>query len=252
MSADPQHPAPRPPAPIIDPARVAARVLPLRRELLHELRWRPPNISWRRVAIAVAIALLAHLLLLLLIRDGMKPKPFDGDRRDVIQVSLIERAPPPEIIAPAPLELPPLAVPAPQGGSARNAPAPARRERGQRQVPAAAAAEQGADAVIATPSLPSLYNPDGSLRTGTATAPAPQARTPLEKDMAVAAEMSSRGHNVIRCKRTRFANAYSPDETVGDKAARKYLGWVGLYNPARAKRSAELAMEARENCDSEE
>ncbi|MCQ4165252.1 hypothetical protein [Tahibacter harae] len=226
--------------------------MPLRRELLHELRWRPPDINWRRVVIALAAALLAHLILILLVRDAMKLKPFVEDRRGVIRVTLIERAPPPEIAAPAPLELPPLAVPAPQGGSARNAPAPVRRERGQRQVPAAAAAEQGADAVIATPSLPSLYNPDGSLRTGAAAAPAVQARTPLEKDKAVAAEMSSRGHNVIRCKRTRFANAYSPDESVGDKAARKYLGWIGLYNPARAKRSAELAMEARENCDSEE
>ena len=252
MSADPQQPGPLPPpVPTVDPARVAARVLPLRRELLHELRWRAPDVNWRHVAIAIAVALLAQLFLVLLMSDVTKPSPFAEDRRGVIRVSLIERAPPPEIIAPAPLELPPLAVPAPQGGTARNAPAPLRRERGQRQVPAAAAAEQGADAVIATPSLPSLYNPDGSLRTAPAVA-APQARTPLEKDLAVAAEMSKRGHNVIRCKRTRFANAYSPDETVGDKAARKYLGWVGLYNPARAKRSAELAMEARENCDSEE
>jgi hypothetical protein len=227
-------------------------VLPLRRELLHELRWRPPDINWRRVAFAIAMALLAQLILILLVREGMKPKPFAEDRRDVIQVSLIERAPPPQPVAAAPLELPPLSVLAPQGGVARNAPAPVRPERGRRQVPAAAAAQQGADAVIATPSLPSLYNPDGSLRTGSATAAPAPARTPMEKDLAAAAEMGNRGHNVIRCKRTRFANAYSPDESVGDKAARKYLGWVGLYNPARAKRSADLAMEARENCDWEE
>uniref|UniRef100_UPI0021486C6C hypothetical protein n=1 Tax=Tahibacter caeni TaxID=1453545 RepID=UPI0021486C6C len=120
--AQPSRPErPRPPS-TPDPAQAAARVLPLRRELLHELRWRPPDVNWRRIAVAVAIVVIAHIVLVLLVRDAMKPKPFIEDRRDVIQVSLIELPPP---IEPAVVhELPPLQVAAPSTGAARNAPAP--------------------------------------------------------------------------------------------------------------------------------
>jgi len=251
MSAEAQPSRPERPRPAsMDPAVIAARVLPLRRALLHELRWRAPDVSWRRIAVAVAVVVLAHLVLVLLVRDAMRPKPFVEDRRDVIQVSLIELPPPPE---PAPLvrELPPLSVSAPPTGSARNAPAPARRDRGQRQVEAPAPASGDAEGIVATPAAPSLYNPDGSLRIAPAT-PEPEARDPMTRGKLAAEELAQRGHNIVRCQRTRFAGAYTPDESIGDRAARKYGAYVGLYNPATAQKAAKRAADARGDCDWED
>jgi hypothetical protein len=250
MSAEAQPSRPERPRPAsMDPAVIAARVLPLRRALLHELRWRAPDVSWRRIAVAVAVVVVAHLVLVLLVRDAMRPKPFVEDRRDVIQVSLIELPPLPE---PAALvhELPPLSVSAPPTGSARNAPAPARRDRGQRQVEAPAAASGDAEGIVATPA-PSLYNPDGSLRIAPA-APEPEARDPMTRGKLAAEELAQRGHNIVRCKRTRFAGAYTPDESIGDRAARKYGAYVGLYNPATAQKAAKRAADARGDCDWED
>ncbi len=235
----PRHPS------IADPAQAAARVLPLRRELLHELRWRPPDVSWRRILVAVAIAVLAHVLLVLLVRDAMKPKPVVEDRRDVIQVSLIELPPP--IEAPAVRELPPLQVAAPPKGAAHNAPAPPRPDRGQRQVEAPAASSGEAEGIVATPNL---YNADGSLRLGPAE-PAADTAHPIERGKLAAQEMAQRGHNIVRCKRTRFADAYTPDESLGEKAARKYGAYVGLYNPAVAQEAARRKADARADCDEE-
>lgn len=248
MSAEAQPSRPeRPRPPSMDPARIAARVLPLRRALLHELRWRPADVSWRRIAIAVTVVVLAHILLVLLLSEAMRPKPFVDDRRNVIQVSLIERPPP---LAPAATvhELPPLSVSAPPTGSARNAPAPARRERAQRQVEAPAAASGDAEGIVATPAAPNLYNADGSLRLAPA-APEPEARDPMTRGKLAAEELAQRGHNIVRCKRTRFAGAYTPDESIGDRAARKYGAYVGLYNPATAQKAAKRAADARGDCD---
>lgn len=251
MSAQAQPSRPeRPRPPGRDPAQIAAGVLPLRRALLHELRWRAPEVSWRRVAIAVAAVVFVHIALVLLVREAMRPKPFVDDRRDVIQVSLIEWPALPEP-APAVHELPPLSVSAPPAGSARNAPAPARRERGQRQVEAPAAASGGAEGIVATPAAPSLYNADGSLRIGPA-APEPEANDPMTRGKLAAEELAQRGHNIVRCKRTRFAGAYAPDESLGDRAARKYGAFLGLYNPATAQKTARRAADARGDCDWED
>jgi hypothetical protein len=252
MSAEPlpQPPArarPRPP----DPAVVAARVLPLRRALLHELRWRPQDFSWRRVFAAVVVAILAHVLLALLVRDAMRPKPFVDDRRGVIRVSLIE-LPPPADLPPAAQELPPLAVQAPPSGTARNAPAPPRPEQGARAAPAPVPSAEGLDGVVATPSAPSLYNADGSLRIQAAPLEIDQPQTPIERGKLAAEELRKRGHNVVRCKSTRFARAYTPAESLGEKAARKYGAYVGMYNPHTALEAANRAADAREDCDSQD
>ncbi|HSX61319.1 MAG TPA: hypothetical protein VLF18_14050 [Tahibacter sp.] len=240
---------PRPPS--VDPAQIAARVLPLRRALLHELRWRPPDVNRRRVAIAIVVVLLAHLLIVLLVRDGMRMKPFADDRRDVLRVSLIERPPPPLPEASTVRELPPMSVTAPPTGTARNAPAPTRREQAVRPVEAPAPSAGESEGVVATPAAPSLYNADGSLRVSPV-APVTEPLHPLERDKLAAEEMLQRGHNIVRCKRTRFARAYTPDESLGERAARKYGAYVGLYNPAVAQQAAKRAADARENCDWEE
>jgi hypothetical protein len=250
MSAEAQSSIrPEPPRPpTVDPAQIAARVLPLRRALLHELRWRPPDVSWRRITIAIVVMLLAHLLLVLLVRDGMRLKPFKGDRRDVLRVTLIERPPPPLPEVSTVRELPTLSVTAPPTGTARNAPAPSRRQQDVRQVEAPAPSSGEAEGVVATPSAPSLYNADGSLRVSPV-APTAEPEHPLLRDKRAAEELLARGHNIVRCKRTRFAGAYTPDESLGERAARKYGAYVGLYNPAVAQQAAKRAADAREDCD---
>lgn len=249
MSAEAQPSSPRPERPRppnADPALVAARVLPLRRALLHELRWRPPDVERRHVVIAVVVVVLAHLLLVLLVRDGMRMKPFADDRSDVLRVTLIDAAPLPA--PPAVHELPPLSVAAPPEGTARNAPAPARRAQAVRQAEAPASSSGEVEGVVATPSAPSLYNADGSLRIAP-TLPQAQAVDPLTRDKLAAEEMLQRGHNIVRCKRTRFAGAYTPDESLGERAARRYGAFVGLYNPAVAQKAAKRAADARGDCD---
>lgn len=236
----------RPRPPNADPALVAARVLPLRRALLHELRWRSPDLDRRRIVVAVVVVLLVHLLLVLLVRDGMRMKPFVDDRSDVLRVTLIDAPPLP--VPPTVHELPPLSVAAPPDGTARNAPAPARKPQAVRQVEAPAPSSGEVEGVVATPAAPSLYNADGSLRIAPAPPPA-QAVDPLTRDKRVAEEMLQRGHNIVRCKRTRFAGAYTPDESLGERAARRYGAYVGLYNPAVAQKAAKRAADARDDCD---
>jgi hypothetical protein len=64
--------------------------------------------------------------------------------------------------------------------------------------------------------------------------------------------LRKRGHNIVRCKSTRFSRAYAPDESMGEKAARKYGRYVGLYNPATAQKAAERAADAQAGCDWED
>jgi hypothetical protein len=77
---------------------------------------------------------------------------------------------------------------------------------------------------------PQLFNPDGSIRIGTGNgAPTlPKApKTAQEAGKERWAKIEERG-NPLDCKKTRFANAFAPDESAGDKVSRKYLKWVGL------------------------
>ncbi|WP_257388235.1 hypothetical protein, partial [Tahibacter caeni] len=124
---------------------------------------------------------------------------------------------------------------------------PPRPDRGERPVEAPAASSGDAEGIVATPSL---YNADGSLRLAPA-APAEEPAHPIERGKLAAQEMLQRGHNIVRCKRTRFAEAYTPDESLGEKAARKYGAYVGLYNPAVAQEAARRKADARADCDEE-
>lgn len=234
-----------------DPAIAAGLVLPARRELLHEIRWRPPELDRRRMRIALAVAIVLQIALMLLTREWMRPPASAAHpASDVVQVRLIELPPPPDVAETAVHELPPLAVTAPPAGTARNAPAPPRPERAARPV-APPAPGEGMEAVVETPAAPTLYNADGSLRIAPQlAAPAPP-RDPIARGKLAARELSQRGHNIVRCKPTRFARAYSPDESAGAELARKYGAYVGLYNPHTAKETADRAMEATENCDHE-
>ena len=251
MSTRPAHPATDPAwpesaegaDPAQDFARVLAPALDGRRGWREPARWhpdaRPPRL-W-----LVAIALLAvHLLWLLALTAGMRPARQPATPAPIsVRLVEIEESPAAEV---APRELPPLTVQAPPEGRAANSPAPARPAAPARPVASALPQAGAQEGVVASPA-PRLYNPDGSLRVPHAAPATP--RDPLAQGMQAAAELAARGHNVVRCRPTRFAGAWKPDESVGDEVARKYLGFIGLYNPHSAARTAERAAEATAACD---
>ncbi len=97
-----------------------------------------------------------------------------------------------------------------------------------------------------------LFKADGSLRMPKAEIRIgpKQIDNPQEAAKARWAEIQSRGENPLDCKKTRFANAFRRDESVGDKVSRKYLAWVGLADRAGiAERSAEKQRRADDGCD---
>lgn len=215
-----------------------------RRAWLHARRW-PPRERNPWLWLIVLVIVLVHVAWFVGLHSAARPRPVIV-RESAVVVRLIEDMPLP-VVADVPREMEPLIVIAPQEGSANNSPAPARREAPARPVaPAAPTSQPGeVDAVVATPRL---YNADGSLIVPRGDVEA-KPRTALEQGFAAAAELHSRGHNVVRCRRTRFAGAWKPDESVGDQVSRKYLSYIGMYNPHSAAKAAERASDATEACD---
>jgi len=81
-------------------------------------------------------------------------------------------------------------------------------------------AESGAQ----TNAAPQLYSTDGSIRL-----PGVSMQT---RDTGIA---DMRHFQNQPCRGTRFSHTFSrgQDETLGAEVARKYLSWVGLYNPQK-------------------
>lgn len=97
-----------------------------------------------------------------------------------------------------------------------------------------------------------LFNADGSLRMPKATVRIGPKKidNPEEAAKARWAEIQNRGENPLDCKKTRFANAFRRDESLGDKVSRKYLSWVGLADRAGiAERAAAKRQRADDGCD---
>jgi hypothetical protein len=94
---------------------------------------------------------------------------------------------------------------------------------------------------IAVPTAPSvtLFNPDGSLRLPLEAKP--QKGLP-EPDIAKGRELMSRG---LDCE---APDALGSGESLGESVARKYLSWIGMYNPYSAQRRAELLEERKQRC----
>jgi hypothetical protein len=167
-------------------------------------------------------------------------------RPQVVQVILIE----PETEIP----LPPEPVPPIVARPSRIAIAP---PKVRASAPPPPRTEEPSDAMsgrigTAAPA-PQLFNPDGSIRLGAGSAAPslPQApKNPQEAAKARWAEMRQRGENPLDCKRSRFAKAFAPDESIGDKVSRKYLKWIGLGDGAAiAHRAQQREQRAAEGCD---
>lgn len=205
------------------------------------LRWTEPPRDRRLLWAGLSLAILVTVLELAGFALGMRPyrmHRLQASNPQVVQVILIE--PPPDIPVPPEPEPPIVARPS----RIRIAPPQVRT------TPPPPHAVDDSDAMRArigeagAPPAPKLFNPDGSIRLGDAAPKLPQApANPQEAAKARWAEIRYAGENPLDCKKTRFAQNFAPDESVGSGIARKYLSWVGLYDPhdteKRARRAAE-------------
>lgn len=227
---------------VVDAASRWPAELHRRREWLHAVRWRrvgpPPH--WGLILLAIFVL---HLALMLALREAMRPLPYIPlDDMMPIEVGLIELPPLPEPVARKPDAIR-LAID--QNGHAANAPAPPRPALAARKAMPAALNTQGGDTLVETPILTKLFNPDGSLRL-----PESQRRKDqFNFDISAGLEMRKRGHNVIRCQPSNFSGTYSPYESAGAEFARKYLGFIGLYNPHTAEKTSKRVADAKAACD---
>ena len=84
-----------------------------------------------------------------------------------------------------------------------------------------------------------LFNRDGSVLAPAEPKPSPQ---PFEADVAKGRELMGRG---LSCE---SPDALGGHESLGEGVARKYLSWVGMYNPFKAQLRAEQAAERLARC----
>ena len=207
-------------------AKVAAWRSDVRVRALAHLAATPawPPRRWRIGAIL--LLLLLHLGVLLNLRHAMRATP--ASVQTMVEIRLIPDSPqeppwpePPPLNHPhAPAEMP-RAKPALQVlPPLRTAIAPAERATELR-----------------------LFNPDGSIQL-----PAEKPQPPSLEQRAV--ELRHRGHNMIHCRQTTFAQGYARDENLGDHIASKYLVWIGLADAQGIEsRAARRQAAAAAACD---
>lgn len=207
--------------------------------------WRTSHLGRNAVCALALLALVVNVLWMIGLQHVMLVTPTHDRSSDAIQVSVIEpvdAVPLPEEPQPAVFQRRPsrIAIAPPQ---TKLTPPPPRSA-----VPSATSARIG----TATEAAVRLFNADGSLRM-------PEARTrigpekignPQEAAKARWAEIEKRGDNPLDCKRTRFAQNFRRDESIGDEVSRKYLSWIGLADGAViAERAAEKDKRAADGCD---
>lgn len=209
------------------------------------LRWErlPPD---RRVLLlGLAIACAITLFELIGLSLGMRWHAPEQERSGAIQVDLIEPAAPLPPIPPEPV--PPefearehKVVVAPPQTRIRTPPKPVSVEH------------ETMRARIGTAGTPAvhLFKPDGSIALPHAPAVPTAPRNAQEAGKARWAEIEKRGDNPLDCHRTRFTDAYSPDQSIGDKVAGKYLKWIGLADmQAIEHTAAQRKQRAEEGCE---
>ena len=223
--------------------RLASDAMPWQRSL----RWEKPLRNRRVFWLGFALAFFVTVLEIGGFALGMRSYHSAHYRRatvpQVITVQLIE--PPSETPPP-----PPEPEPEMRARQSRIAIAPPQ----VKQTPPPSRPEESSDAMRArigagAPSAPlKLFNADGSVRIGNGDAPirAPVDNKPKTEREAAAqrwAQIEERG-NPLDCKKTRFAGAFAPDMSAGDKVASKYLKWIGLADPEAIKHRAEKRAES--------
>lgn len=176
----------------------------------------------RPVAAALGIVLAIHAVLIALaLRTADIGKRVSVDT--ILDIALIA-APPP---------IPPLPQPSPHTVTRIRTPT-----RAPVVAPTTAPTVHEASPAADTPSV-QLFNRDGSVLAPAEPKAAPQ---PFEADIAKGRELMGRG---LSCE---GPDALGGHESLGEGVARKYLSWIGMYNPFNAQLRAEQAAERLARC----
>ena len=175
---------------------------------------RSADFRWRS-SLAIAFALSFHLAILLWLSGAVAPQRSSsrlmGSEQSVsLQVHLLA-------VPRRSAEMPVRPMPALKRPVRPDRPASMpRANASQQELPVTAHA--------ATSSV-QLFNSDGSIRMPTSTA-----ANVAPRDANVA---NMRSFAVVYCHHSRYAQDYArgQDEDLGAQVARKYLRWIGMYNP---------------------
>jgi len=217
--------------------RFASDRLPWQRSLRWEIR---PKRDRRLLLLGGLVAFVVTLVEVVGFGLGMRPYRQPHRAPQVVTVNLIEPLldmppPPPEPEPPIVARPSRIAISPPEVKV--KAPPPHAEEASEEMR--ARLGEGGAGAA------PQLFNPDGSIRLGDGATPAvPQApKTERAAAQQRWEKIAERG-NPLRCKKTRFSQAFTPDQSLGDKVAGKYLKWVGLADQQSIQHRAEQRAES--------
>lgn len=155
-----------------------------------------------------ALALLGALHALLLWRWYASRFPPPRSEATVVQVRLIdESAPPPQAK--------PIRVPRTKGMTASMLPAPPFVQNAV-VAPSAPASAQSV-----------LFNRDGSVRLPLA----PHFESPLGAGLVRGRELLARGHNIIRCRRSKFDDSPTPEEAANQAGRNARMAQLVMGNP---------------------
>jgi hypothetical protein len=245
-----QYPGKAPP-PFVEPHRLEPEASPRPRGLapidaatiatLHAIGRRPPPRQRVLRVLAMAAAIILHILLVLVVRYEMEPRLPTGyapvERDDVLEVRFIEPArpaPPPAEVPPPPVAEPPPKVRSPEA----TRPEPPRPAQPEEQPPATVPA----DAPAAPPPRPTLFGTDGSIvmptqRQGTNTQADFVARKPTD-DRGIMSHKTT-----VTYSETRFEKDWAPrDENVLNKGLRRAIESTTL------KKTVDLGHGVRVKC----
>jgi len=200
----------------IDPATITA---------LRAIRYRKAPRDHVRATLAIAGTLVLHILIILLVRYELQPRPLLGyappdDRDEVLEVRFIEptAAPPPQANVPPP---PPVSEPPPKVRSPEaTRPEPPR----PKEPPKETAPAENEAPPPPTPAPSQLFGRDGQVHLAppTGQAPATQADFVSRKPTDDAGVMTHKGP--VTYKETRFAKDWTPEnENVLNGGIRKAM-----------------------------
>jgi len=211
---------------------------------LHAIGHRPPPRHHVRNVLAMAAAIVLHVLIVMLVRYEMQPRPLVGyappdDRDDVLEVRFIEPAKPPPAVAAAPPP-PPVSEPPPKVRS----PEATRPEppRPKKEAETADAPTPEATPAPQAPAAPALFGPDGTVRMPTQGPGSPtQADFVARKPAGDSQIMSHK--TTVTYKETRFEKDWAPSN--------ENLLNAGLRHAVEAttvKKTIDLGHGTRVNC----
>lgn len=218
---------------------------PWQRSLRHE----PEPRDWRSFSLGIGVAVLLTLLAVIGFNQGMQRQPRLDTYRGTIQVNLIDPTPL--------LELPEPPVPEPAPFQQRQSKLRIETPQTRKTPPVVARSAEKTTGMTGrlgeAAAAPALFGADGRVRlpsSNAGSAPATAATTEQQQARQNWQQLQQRGQNPLDCHRTRFAQAFRQDQSVGDAVAGKYLKWIGMANQAAiAKRAEDREQRAADGCD---